>query len=388
MSRLGYIYRRKRRDKRTGKIVEGDIWWIKYYRHGKPYRESTNSDKITVAQRLLKIREGQIAEGKLPGIHFEKVIFEELAEDYLTDYRVNGKDTIRKAELCVRYLGKFFGGMRAVDISTDKIRAYIQKRIDEGFSNASINRELAALKRMYHLGAKCTPPKVSAIPYIPMLKESNVRKGFFEHDQFEALRNALPEYLRPVVAFAYHSGWRKEEILNLRWDRVDLKEGLVRVDPGETKNEEGRTFYLNDELMRELRELFSHRRLDCPFVFHRNGQRIKGFRKAWNKACLKAGLFEVENEDGNERRVVTRIFHDLRRTAIRNMVRSGIPERVAMRISGHKSRSVFDRYNIVSDQDLREAAKKTQAYYEELGEIVSRRRGEVVPLKGANRGRS
>ena len=88
MSRLGYIYRRKRRDKRTGKIVEGDIWWIKYYRHGKPYRESTNSDKITVAQRLLKIREGQIAEGKLPGIHFEKVIFEELAEDELVEAAV------------------------------------------------------------------------------------------------------------------------------------------------------------------------------------------------------------------------------------------------------------------------------------------------------------
>ena len=145
--------------------------------------------------------------------------------------------------------------MKATEITTDKVKAYIEKRMEEGLSNASINRELAALKRMFHLGAQCTPPKVTLIPHIPMLKESNVRKGFFENEEYKALKEALPEDLRPIVTFGYHSGWRISEILGLTWDNVDLKEGIVRLDPGKTKNEEGRTLYLGEELMEEMKGL-------------------------------------------------------------------------------------------------------------------------------------
>jgi hypothetical protein len=101
----------------------GDIYWINYYRHGKPYRESTHTDKITKAERLLKKREGEISEGKLPGIYFDKVRFDELAEDFLTDYRINNKDSLAKAERSVRYLKGFFGGLRATDVTTDKIKS-------------------------------------------------------------------------------------------------------------------------------------------------------------------------------------------------------------------------------------------------------------------------
>jgi integrase len=377
----------------------GDIYWIKYYRHGKPYRESSKSDKITKAQKLLKKREGEIAEGKLPGIYFDKVTFNQLAEDFLTDYRINGKDTLSKAERSVKYLKEFFGGMKATEVTTDKVKTYIEKRMGDEMSNASINRELAALKRMFHLGAQCTPPKVNLIPYIPMLKESNVRKGFFEYGEFLALRDALPEDLKPIITFGYHSGWRKAEILGLTWDRVDLKEGTVRLDPGETKNEEGRTLYINDELLKEMHKLQAKRYLGCPYVFHREGKTIAGFRKAWTKACSQVGLCEVlrdsegrtvvvKDKKGNEKvvKVPTRIFHDFRRTAIRDMVRSGVSERVAMSISGHKTRNVFDRYNIVSDQDLKEAAKKKQAYHEKLNaavEPLQDSRGEIIPFKRA-----
>ncbi len=399
---MGYIFKRKWKDRKTGEIVEGDIWWIKYYRHGKPYRESSGSTKITDARDLLKKREGEIIEGKLPGIHFEKITFNELAEDYLTDYRINGKDTIQKAERCVKHLKTFFDGMKAVDVSTDKIKAYIDKRMNEGLSNASINRELAALKRMFHLAMKCTPPKVNLIPYIPMMKESNARKGFFEYEEYLAIREAMPDYLKPIVTFAYHSGWRKAEILGLTWDKVDLKEGIVRLDPGETKNEEGRTLYLNEELLNEMHNLQKNRHLGCPNVFHRDGEPIKGFRKAWDKACIEAGFFEVlKNEDGtpvivkdkkgNEKvaKVPTKIFHDFRRTAVRDMVRSGVPERVVMMISGHKTRSVFDRYNIVSDQDLKEASRKKQAYHERqrmTQETFDQRRGEIIPFQQVQNG--
>jgi len=384
---MGYVYKR------------GDIYWLKYYRHGKPYRESSKSDKITKARRLLKEREGDIAKGKLPGIYFDKVAFNQLAEDFLTDYRINGRDTLSKAERSVKYLKEFFGGMKATEVTTDKVKTYIEKRMGDEMSNASINRELAALKRMFHLGAQCTPPRVNLIPYIPMLKESNVRKGFFENGEYLALRDALPEDLKPIITFAYHSGWRKAEILGLTWDKVDLKEGAVRLDPGETKNEEGRTLYMNDELLDEMRKLQAKRYLGCPYVFHRDGKPIGGFRKAWISACIKIGLCEVfkdsegravmvKNKKGNEKivKVPTKIFHDFRRTAIRDLVRSGVSERVAMSISGHKTRNVFDRYNIVSDQDLKEAAKKKQAYHEKLNaavEPLQDSRGEIIPFKRA-----
>jgi integrase len=286
----GSIFRPKWRDHRTGKLVEGSIYWIKYFRNGKPYRESSHSDKITKAEKLLKKRQGEISEGKLPGIYFDKVTFVELAEDFLTDYRINGKDTLTKAERSVEYLKEFFGGMKAVDVMTAKVKAYIEKRMDEGLSNASINRELAALKRMFHLGAQCTPPKVNLIPYIPMLKESNVRKGFFQYGEYLAVKEALPEDLQPIITFAYHSGWRKAEILGLTWDKVDLEQGTVRLDPGETKNEEGRTLYMNDELLVEMHKLQAKRHLGCPFVFHREGKPIAGFRKAWTSACVEVGF--------------------------------------------------------------------------------------------------
>lgn len=380
---MGSIYKRKWKDRKTDQIVEGDTWWIKYYRNGKPYRESAKTDQITKAQRLLRRREGEIIEGKLPGIHFEKVTFNDLAKDYLTDYRINQKDTIQKAERCVEYLKASFDGVKAMDVSTDKIKAYTENRMNEGLSNATINRELAALKRMFSLAVKCTPPKVAMVPYIPMLKESNVRKGFFEAHEYHALKDALPDELKPLVAFAYHSGWRKAEILGLTWDRVDLKEGVVRLDPGETKNEEGRTLYLNEELTAELKTLLSQRRLDCPYVFQRDGEPIRDFRGAWDSACIEAGLFEVVRDDnGSETKKPSKIFHDFRRTAIRDMVRSGVPERVAMKISGHKTRSVFDRYNIVSDQDLKEAARKKQDYHNgQVSEAVVEKRGGIVPFR-------
>ena len=334
---MGCIYRR------------GKNYSIKYYRNGKPYVESTGSDKLEVAKRRLKKREGEISEGKLPGICFDRVRFDELKDEMLADYRVNGKKSLARAERSVRHLEGTFGGMRVVGITTPQINRYIEKRQIEKAANATVNRELSALKRILNLGARQTPPKVDKVPYIPMLKENNVRKGFFEREDFVAVRNALPEYLKPVVTFAYNTGWRRSEVLNLTWRSVDLKEGMVRLDPGETKNDEGRAVYLDDELLDVMEDLQRKKVFGCPYVFHRNGSQIRDFRSAWSNAFKEA-------------KIPVMLFHDLRRTAVRNMVRAGIPERVAMTISGHKTRSVFDRYNIVSPEDLKEAARKRQAF--------------------------
>ena len=187
-----------------------------------------------------------------------------------------------------------------------------------------------------------------------MLKEDNVRKGFFEHGDFLALRNALPSYLKGFVTFAYKVGWRVSEIRGLTWSQVDLNQGIVRLEVGETKNAEGRTVYLDDELKQIFEQQHEARKKQkklIPYVFpnKEGNDKIGDFRGAWNTACKKAGIGK-------------RLFHDFRRTAVRNMIRSSIPERVAMMISGHKTRSVFDRYNIVSDSDLQMAAKLQEDY--------------------------
>jgi len=339
---MGCIYKR------------GNIYWIKYYRNGKPYQESSRSTKETKAKQLLKKREGEIAEGKVPGIVFDKVKFDDLAKDLLSDYRINGRKSLDRLEYSIKHLTKHFEGTRVTEITTPRIRKYIEARLEYGAENGTINRELAALKRMLNIGAQQTPPRVDRVPFIPMLKENNVRKGFFEHGDFLALRNALPEYMKGFATFGYKTGWRKTEIETLTWAQVDREQGIVRLEPGDTKNDDGRTVYLDTELQEIFKSHWEKRKSAkkiIPYVFpnEEGTDRIRDFRGAWKKACTEAQIGK-------------RLFHDFRRTAVRNMVRSGIPERVAMMISGHKTRTVFDRYNIVNADDLKKAASRQEAY--------------------------
>jgi len=348
---MGSIYKR------------GAVFWIQYYRNGKPYRETARTKKETEAKRLLRMREGEISEGKIPGVHFDKVRFNDLADDFLADYRINEKKSLDRAELSVRQLKTFFEGYRVPEITTPRIQSYIEKRLEQKKSNATINRELSALKRVLNLGLRQTPPKVDRVPYIPMLKENNIRKGFFEHGDFIALREALPSYLKGLVTFAYKTGWRVSEIRNLKWLQVDLENNIVRLESGETKNAEGRTVYLDDELkavflnqkarQKELGKISLY-----VFTNPTGTDKIKHFRKSWESACANSKI-------GNK------LFHDFRRTAVRNMVRAGIPERVVMMISGHKTRSVFERYNVVSETDLKIAAQKQEAYLQAQTDTIS-----------------
>lgn len=343
---MGMIYKR------------GNIWWIKYHRNGKPIRESSKSTTKMVAERFLKRREGEVASGMTPAICFQKTTFEKLAELVRQDYKINEKKSIDRAEKSIEHLSSKFSGMKAAQITTPVINEYIISRLESGAANATINRELSALKRMFSLGCQQTPPLVDRVPHISLLKERNARKGFFEHWEFEALRDALPDYLKGFVTFAYKYGWRIEEIGSLKWSQVDRRQGIVRLEVGETKNDAGRTIYLDEELKQVFNcqwEKRKHAKKMLPYVFlNRKGDdRLKRFYKTWKKACSDAGIG-------------VKVFHDFRRTAVRNMVRSGIPERVAMMISGHKTRCVFDRYNIVNENDLKLAAQQQSEYLKSL----------------------
>jgi integrase len=196
-----------------------------------------------------------------------------------------------------------------------------------------------------------------------MLKENNTRKGFFEHGDFIALRNALPSYLKAFVTFGYKTGWRFSEVTGMTWSQVDLDNGIVRLEVGETKNDDARTVYLDDELQEVFQRQWERRgsgKKVLPYVFPNEigTGKISDFRGAWQTACKDAGIGK-------------KLFHDFRRTAVRNMVRADIPESVAMKISGHKTRSVFDRYNIVNDADLQLAAQKQAVYLQTQKDTVS-----------------
>jgi len=245
---------------------------------------------------------------------------------------------------------------RAAHVTTADINTYIVSRQSEGAANASINRELAALKRAYSLAMRSSPPRVHVRPYIPMLEENNTRTGFFEEHQFRAVQAALPIIYQGVVGFAYITGWRvAAEVLPLQWHQVDFGVGTVRLEPGTTKNKEGRTFYMTPELRATLEgqraasdALQRTQGAIIPWVFHRNGEPIKGFRKAWKAACIAAGC-------------PGRIPHDFRRTAVRNLERAGVPRSTAMKMVGHKTESVYRRYAIVDQQMLREGSEKYAA---------------------------
>jgi integrase len=342
----------------------GKIWWIKYYRNGRPYEESARSSKEGDARRLLRLREGDIEKGVPVSPKLGRLRFEEAGQDVINDYTTNGKRSIRVARRRIdKHLKPYFRGRRMASITTSDVRAYVAHRqatpivIGKGddrrerqVSNAEINRELTILKRMFSLAMQAG--KLMSRPHIALLREDNVRTGFLEREQYEAVLEHLPPALKPVITFAYITGWRiPSEVVKLQWRQVDFNGGTIRLDPGTTKNREGRVFPMTAQLRKLLKKqrTGSRRRPSIvPWVFHRQGEPIVSLLKAWKAACVAAGCPGL-------------IPHDLRRTAVRNLVRAGIPERVAMQMTGHKTRSVFERYNIVSEGDLTAAGRRLDA---------------------------
>jgi integrase len=354
-----------------------------YYRDGRRFEESSGSEKKGTAIALLRIREGDGAHGFTRDAKNGAATVRGSREGPAERLPGQRQKDVRRREAADRQAPRaVLRGRRMTAISTADIRAYVtqrqqsteivrgehtmarkdgtirrvpeHRRTTTGVSNGEINRELTILKRMYTLAVQ--GGKLYARPHIPLLKEDNVRAGFFEPEQFDSVRAHVPAHLRNVATVAYVTGWRtRSEILPLEWRQVDFQAGELRLDAGTTKNGEARTFPMTADLRRALEEQREQadrlkRGGTIPrLVFtKKNGARIGSFRKAWAAGCVAAGC-------------PGRILHDCRRTAVRNLVRASIPERVAMQMTGHKTRSVFERYNVVSPGDLKDAARKLDA---------------------------
>ena len=325
------------------------------------FRNTHTSDKPE-AERQLAIIVGEKAKGTPIAPH--PLTLAEAIKNVKAAKAADGKEANYAYN---KHLAPHFGlRTKLAAITTPRIREYVAKRLGAGAARATVNRELEALGFAFSLAMR--DRAIHAKPHIPALDETNVRTGFFERDEFERMVERLGsrdrkgrvrfENLQDAARFGYVTGWRLGEVLGLTWRNVDFKAGEVRLDPGTTKNGEGRVF----PMTQQLRALLLRRRDAQPTVTGKRpkvvaiekgehvfttkkGERIGNFRKRWRKACAAAGC-------------PGRLYHDLRRTAVRNLVRSGVSRSVAMRLTGHKTESVFERYNITSPDDLRDAARR------------------------------
>lgn len=381
---------KKRSRRGSGSVFQkanSSHWVVQYYKYdpekGKSVRvrEYTKLRNRTAAQKVLNDRLSKIDRGE----QFETsrpVTVGQLYEALKTYTENNSHSKRGVAGIGWRWkhLKPFFAGMRAANVTTDAVEKYKHQRRKEGAALATINRELATLRRAFNYGKRCTPPKVFSVPYIQMFRENNARQGFVEEAEFarmtaEARLDGL--WMRTFLEVAYSYGWRRGELIGLRVGQVDLRNRTIRLNPGTTKNGEGREVTLTPEVEGLLRASVEGKEAD-DFVFTReDGKPVKDFRGAWRNLCVRAGtgrwicgrcgatltdakctaLNGEAQTCGGARKYSGLIPHDFRRSAAKAARRAGVPESVIMAMGGWKTSSMFRRYAIVSSADQRAAVE-------------------------------
>ena len=322
------------------------VWWLDYSVRGKRHRESSGTTSHKEAGDILRERIGDRKAGRLIG-QPEKVTFAMLRELAERQYELDGRRSLPRLKDALTKLEAFFGAeARALDLTPTANDAYAAQRLDAHAARATVNYELAALRRAFRLAIK--KRLLAARPEFELPKVHNERQGFFQEGDFAALLLELAKIdtdVRDYVEFKRYTGWRDNEGLVLDWPDVDRDGEVIRIAARDTKGGEPRLFpYRQAPALKAIIERRWAAR-NGFLVFHRNGKPIRDYRGAWKVACKRAGLGD-------------RIPHDLRRTAARDMRRAGVSEGEIMKLCGWRTRSMFDRYNIIDEQDLAAAVAK------------------------------
>jgi integrase len=257
----------------------------------------------------------------------------------LADYTVNEKRSTSDAATRIRHLREGLDCDRELaTITVTELLAYAQGRRGAGRSAATVNREIAMLRRACTLAGEPWPAKGWR-----KLRESAPRSGFSSKDELARIVAELPAVEANIVRFLFLTGWRKCEALKLKWSEVDFERGEVRLLAGQTKSGESRVFPIYPQLHAVLQA--QHEIANGDYVFHRAGRRVRSFYDAWKSACKRAGC-------------PGRLLHDFRRTAARNLIEAGVDRQVAMKLLGHKTESIFNRYRITTKRELQDATQK------------------------------
>lgn len=351
--------KRRKARRPEGRIYEhGRWWWSQRMEHGTRVRESTGipageeNREAAAEWHRKKIAEAVLRDAPpLPG----RVMFADMVELLRVHY-VNGRRrSWGRAEYAIARLAERFGKSKAREIDAVALDGYVAAR-SRDVTLGTVRIELAVLRSMFLLAVRKRRLAADEVPAFPQIAESRPRKGIFEAADFARMVSHLPDHLQDVARFCYLTGVRKAECLGLQWRDVDTAAKVVRLE--QTKNGEPRdlAYTRAPELAAIIqrrdearRDLLRRRGTMTPWLFwHADGKPIRDFRQSWRDACAAAGC-------------PGRLVHDLRRTALTNLVRAGVPEQVAMRISGHRVADVFKRYVIVAQDDVADALSRISA---------------------------
>ncbi len=381
--------KRMRGDGRVYLPKNSTIFMADYSVNGHRVRCSTGCRNEREAYAWLRARQAEIATGNYAGQNVVKIMVSELIQDIIDQHRIDGKKSIVDEERHWRlHLQPFFGNLRAVQVTTDLLRRYVKERKSQlrkwgkPPQNATINRELSLLRSAFYLGYEATPPKVYRVPTFPMLQEDNTREGFLKDEDYDKLAGEAAKvglWVRGLIAVYNAYGWRRSEPLDeLRVRQVDLLNRTIDLNPGATKNKDARVIKMTLEVHAIISMCVEGKRPDDRVFTREDGKPIGDFRKTWYKMCCNVGLGRMACRvcdrsvmgdtcqcGCSESHYDGLLVHDLRRTGCRNLRRLGVHEKTIMKIGGWKTRSVFDRYNIVDEKDLADAAAKLDRKAEE-----------------------
>ncbi|MEO8190384.1 MAG: site-specific integrase [Acidobacteriota bacterium] len=320
-------------------------------------RESTGTTDEGAARRILADRVREAANHR-DGIKTfaptaaAKLTVHDLCDALESDLRARGIKSLTATLLHLKWPRESLGGLKAQAVKAETVRRYVAQRKALGRANATINRETELLSSAFRLAVR-EETLTRMPPFPPALPEDNARQGFFEADEIDRLVVVLPTPLADMTLLAFRTGWRRDELRLLRWADVDAGTREIRLTT--SKNGRPRVVTLDEEDWEILDRMAGRRVFDeshlSLWVFHRNGLPINRsvMRRQWNKGCEAVGLFG-------------RIFHDLRRSAVRNMVHGGVPPSTAMEISGHKTQSMLARYAIVSQGNIVDALRRSREF--------------------------